>query len=69
VALQSLAVRQVPANRGAVSVASVFRFGGMAVAPLLWLPLYHGSAAVAFTAAGCCGALAAAALLAFPRQP
>jgi MFS family permease len=68
VALQSLAVRQVPANRGgAVSVASAFRFGGIAVAPLLWLPLYHGSAAVAFTAAGCCGALAAAALLAFPR--
>ena len=69
VALQNLAVRQVPANRGgAVSVASSFRFAGMAVAPLLWLPLYHSSAALAFTAAGCCGALAAAALLPL-RQP
>jgi len=32
------------------------------------LSFYHGSAAVAFTAAHCCGALAAGALLAFPRR-
>jgi MFS family permease len=64
VALQNLAVRQVPANRGgAVSVASAFRFAGMAVAPLLWLPLYHSSATLAFTAAGLCAALAALALV------
>jgi MFS family permease len=70
VALQNLAVRQVPANRGgAVSVASAFRFAGLAVAPLLWLPLYHRSAEVAFIAAGCCGALAAAALLALRPRP
>lgn len=70
VSLQNLAVRQVPANRGgAVSVASAFRFGGMALAPLLWLPLYHGSAAAAFAAAGCCSALAAVALLGLRPSP
>jgi MFS family permease len=64
VALQNLAVRQVPANRGgAVSVVSAFRFGGMALAPLLWLPLYHSSAALAFAGAAGCALVCAAALL------
>jgi MFS family permease len=63
VALQNLAVRQIPANRGgAVSVASAFRFGGLALAPLLWLPAYHASPATAFAAAGACILLAALAL-------
>jgi MFS family permease len=72
VALQNLAVRQVPANRGgAVSTASAFRFGGLALAPLLWIPIYHHSAAAAFAAAAGCATLGAAALVpaARPSRP
>jgi MFS family permease len=51
VALQNLAVRQVPRNRGgAVSVASAFRFGGLALA-------------TAFAVAGACVLLAAVVLI------
>jgi MFS family permease len=68
VALQNLAVRQVPANRGgAVSAASAFRFGGLALAPLLWIPVYHHSAAAAFTVAGASVLLAAAVLVPVAR--
>jgi predicted MFS family arabinose efflux permease len=64
VALSNLAVRQVPANRGgSVSAASAFRFGGIALAPLLWIPIYHSSAATAFAAAGAVVVLAAVALV------
>ncbi|MEU8797109.1 MFS transporter [Spirillospora sp. NPDC048819] len=51
VALQSLTLRAVPRNRGgALSAVSAFRFGGGALAPLIWLPIYHVSAAAAFVA-------------------
>ncbi|MFF0522628.1 MFS transporter [Actinomadura nitritigenes] len=54
VALQSLTMRAVPRNRGgALSAVSAFRFGGGAVAPLVWLPVYHAGAAGAFAAAAC----------------
>ncbi|MBO2463058.1 MFS transporter [Actinomadura violacea] len=54
VALQSLTMRAVPSNRGgALSAVSAFRFGGGAVAPLVWLPVYHAGAAGAFAAAAC----------------
>lgn len=53
VALQSLTVRTLPANRGgALSVVSAFRFLGSAIAPAAWLPLYHLNPASAFAAAG-----------------
>ncbi len=43
VAIQSLATGVVPANRGGgVSVILAFRFGGLAIAPALWLPLAEG---------------------------
>ncbi|TDD91382.1 MFS transporter [Actinomadura darangshiensis] len=54
VALQSLTLRAVPRNRGgALSAVSAFRFGGGAVAPLVWLPIYHARPAAAFVAAAC----------------
>lgn len=61
VALQNLTVRAVPGNRGgALSAVSAFRFAGAALAPVIWLPLYHGAPAPAFAAAG------ASVLLAIP---
>lgn len=63
VSVNSLAVDAVPTNRsGGVSVVQAFRFGGMAVAPLLWLPPYHHSPALAFALAGVCTLLAAVAV-------
>jgi MFS family permease len=42
VSLNSLGLSVVPENRGgAVSVVQAFRFGGGAVAPVAFLPLYH----------------------------
>jgi len=50
--LNTVALEAVPANRaGAVSVFAAAKFAGTAVAPLVWLPLYHGSSGEAFLAA------------------
>lgn len=69
VALQNLTVRAVPENRGgALSVVSAFRFTGAALAPLALLPFYQVNAAVAFAVAGSTLLLAAASLLALPRE-
>jgi MFS family permease len=52
VALQNLAMRAIPGNRGgALSVVSAFRFAGGALAPIAWLPLYDGAPPHAFAAA------------------
>jgi MFS family permease len=52
--LSSLAVEAAPENRaGATSLYSAFRFAGLALAPVVWLPLYHDAAALPFAAAGC----------------
>lgn len=69
VALQNLTVRAVPGNRGgALSVVSAFRFTGAALAPLALLPFYQVNAATAFAIAGSTLLLAAASLLALPRD-
>ena len=53
VALQNLTIRVEPDNRGgALSAVSAFRFSGAAIAPPLWLPVYHASPATAFAVAG-----------------
>jgi len=53
VALQGMATGAVPANRGgAVSTTLAFRFGGAALAPLVWLPVFHRTPAAAFAGAG-----------------
>lgn len=50
--LNTLAVDAVPSNRGgAVSLFAAAKFSGTAVAPLIWLPLYHVEPAAAFLAA------------------
>jgi MFS family permease len=76
VALQNVAAREVPGNRGgALSVASAFRFTGAAVAPTLLLPLYPTSpgvgvpqGVVAFTTAGIVAVLGGITLLATTRR-
>jgi hypothetical protein len=51
--LGSLAVEAVPGNRaGATSVFSAFRFTGLALAPVVWLPLFHVDPHLPFLAAG-----------------
>jgi MFS family permease len=63
VALQGLATGAVPANRGgAVSTTLAFRFGGAALAPQVWLPLYHRTPSAAFAGAGTATLLAGLAL-------
>jgi MFS family permease len=53
VALQNLNVRAVPGNRGgALSAVSTFRFTGAAIAPMVWLPVYHADASLVFVLAG-----------------
>lgn len=72
VALQNLTIRVEPGNRGgALSAVSAFRFSGAAIAPLLWLPVYHVSPAAAFAAAGgsLLFAVPAFALLRSPVRP
>src|SRR3954453_6149810 len=55
-----LAVEAVPGNRaGGTSVVSAFKFAGNAVAPLLWLPLYHVDPRLGFLAAGLLASLTA----------
>jgi hypothetical protein len=53
-----LAVEAVPGNRaGGTSVIGAFKFAGSAVAPLLWLPLYHADVRLGFLGAGVMAAL------------
>jgi MFS family permease len=53
VSLNSLSLSAVPENRGgAVGVVQAFRFGGGALAPAAWLPLYHLAPAAGFLAPG-----------------
>ena len=59
--LNTLVIEAVPDNRaGATSVFGAFKFAGSAVAPVMFLPLYHADPRAAFVAAGV-AALAAAA--------
>jgi MFS family permease len=53
--LNTIAVESFPANRaGATSAFSAFKFGGLAVAPLLYVPLFNASTRAPFVvAAGC----------------
>lgn len=59
--LNTIAVESFPANRaGAVSVYSAFKFAGVAVAPILYVPLIdHGSSLPFLVAAGFAVAFAA----------
>jgi MFS family permease len=53
VSLNTLSLSAVPENRGgAVGVVQAFRFGGGAMAPAAWLPLYHLTPAAGFLAPG-----------------
>jgi MFS family permease len=53
--LNTIAVESFPANRaGATSAFSAFKFAGVAVAPLVYVPLFHESTRAPFVvAAGC----------------
>ncbi len=54
-----LTVEAVPGNRaGGTSVVSAFKFAGNAVAPLMWLPLYHVDPRLGFLGAGILAATA-----------
>ena len=67
VSVQSLAATAVPANRGGgLSVLFAFRFSGLALAPLIWLPVFESSPRVAFYG---CAAVAAASVVAFAAVP
>jgi MFS family permease len=56
-----LAVEAVPGNRaGGTSVVSAFKFAGNAVAPVLWLPLYHADPWLGFVGAAILAALTGA---------
>jgi MFS family permease len=47
--LNTISVEAVPANRGgAVSLFAACKFGGTAIAPLFWLPVYDRSEALTF---------------------
>jgi MFS family permease len=51
--LGSMAVEAVPGNRaGATSVYGAFRFVGLAIAPAVWLPLFHAEPELPFVIAG-----------------
>jgi MFS family permease len=69
--LNTLMVGAAPANRGgAISLVGAFKFGGNALAPVIWLPLYTADAALAFAGAGAvAGLVALAALAAAAAQP
>jgi MFS family permease len=59
-----LAIEAVPGNRaGGTSVVSAFKFAGNAVAPLMWLPLYHIDPSLGFLGAAGLSALTAAFIL------
>jgi MFS family permease len=61
---QTLAVTSAPTNRsGAVSVMLACQFGGAAIAPLLWVPIYQDSQSAALVLAGIPAILAGLVLL------
>jgi MFS family permease len=61
---QNLAVTSAPTNRsGAVSVMLACQFGGAAIAPLLWVPIYQDSQSAALVLAGIPAILAGLVLL------
>jgi MFS family permease len=67
--LNLLAVNAVPGNRaGGTSVIGAFKFAGSAVAPLMWLPLYHVDPRLGFAGAGAMAALAGAFILPLGRR-
>jgi MFS family permease len=67
--LNVLAVSAVPGNRaGGTSVVGAFKFGGSAVAPLMWLPLYQVEPRLGFAGAGAMAALAGAFILPLGRR-
>jgi MFS family permease len=56
--INTLAVEAVPGNRaGGTSVVSAFKFAGNALAPLMWLPLYHADPRWGFAGAAVMAAL------------
>jgi MFS family permease len=68
--LNTAALEAVPANRaGAVSVFAAAKFAGTAVAPIVWLPLYHESSAEAFLAAALATAVIVPLALVLRRLP
>jgi hypothetical protein len=59
----------VPGNRaGGTSVIGAFKFAGSAVAPLLWLPLYHADPRLGFAGAGLMAGLTGAFVLPLRRR-
>ena len=59
--INTLAVEAVPGNRaGGTSVVSAFKFAGNALAPVMWLPLYHADPRLGFLGAGVMAALTGA---------
>jgi MFS family permease len=66
--INTLAVEAVPGNRaGGTSVVSAFKFAGNAVAPVMWLPLYHADARLGFAGAAVMAALTGAFVLPLRR--
>ena len=62
--LNTLMAGAAPANRGgAISLVGAFKFGGNALAPLIWLPIYAAEPLLAFAGAGATAALIALATL------
>jgi MFS family permease len=67
--LNVLSVEAVPGNRaGGTSVIGAFKFAGSAVAPLMWLPLYHADARLGFAGAGAMAALTGVFVLPLGRR-
>jgi MFS family permease len=67
--LNVLAVNAVPGNRaGGTSVVGAFKFAGSAVAPLMWLPLYHLEPHLGFVGAGATVAMAGVLVLLLGRR-
>jgi MFS family permease len=62
--INTLTVEAVPGNRaGGTSVVSAFKFAGNAIAPVLWLPLYHADPRLGFLGAALMAALTGAFVL------
>lgn len=69
VAVNSMAVRSVPGNRGgAASMTLAWQFLGGALAPLLLLPVYHRDGTLALVAAGGASVVAALVLATVPGR-
>jgi MFS family permease len=62
--LNTIAVESFPANRaGAISAYSAFKFAGVAIAPLIYVPLFHVDTRAPFLLAGAFSAAVALLLL------